>query len=367
MENIDLRTARKVAVLAQGLAPSQLGSLNSLESVIQRLGCVQIDSIQAVRRSQEIVLLSRGVDKSEVDSLYTSAAGLFENWGHAHSLLPQSLWPIFHWRRDRIRKNGLSGVPYNPKVATDVLKRISIDGPATHGMLGKTRGNGWDRSSEVKVACEWLLSFGELAVVSRDERWQRVYSTPEQANMPTEEKLSVDESLQKSVDLALGALGAARLKDVYDYFRFPKDPQIAEYCHESRFIPVNVEGLKDTWLIDEQLLDKVDELDWSSPHISVLSPFDSLIWHRPRQLALFGKDYRLEIYKPANKREFGYFAMPLLNNENIIGRVAARVSNGTVKIENLEIDETMDARFVEHEVARTLQLWTDLPEEGVKL
>ncbi|XCB30927.1 crosslink repair DNA glycosylase YcaQ family protein [Arcanobacterium hippocoleae] len=126
--NIDLRMARKVAVLAQGLAPAQLESVNSLDSVVKRLGCVQVDSIQAVRRSQEIVLLSRGVQRSEVDGLYNAAAGLYETWGHAHSLLPQSSWPIFHWRRSLIRKNGLTGPPYNRKVGAEVLQRIRDEG-----------------------------------------------------------------------------------------------------------------------------------------------------------------------------------------------------------------------------------------------
>ncbi|WP_353065990.1 DNA glycosylase AlkZ-like family protein [Arcanobacterium hippocoleae] len=231
--------------------------------------------------------------------------------------------------------------------------------------MSKTHGTGWDRSSEVKVACEWLLSFGDLAVVSRDERWQRIYSTPEQANLPAGEVLSVEESLRKTVDIALDALGIATLKDVYDYFRFPKDPRIAEYCYEKGFIPVSIEGIKDTWLVSEHLLNAVDELDWTSSQIVVLSPFDSLIWHRPRQLALFGKDYRLEVYKPAHKREFGYFSMPLLSNEDIIGRIAARVSNGNVTVENLEIVDSVNPGFVESKVRDILQLWT-APLESVK-
>lgn len=364
---IDVRTARKVAVLAQGLAPSQLESANSFHTVMSRLGCVQIDSIQAVRRSQEMVLLSRGVPRVEVDRLYSAEAGLFETWGHAHSLLPQSMWPMFHWRRAHFRSNGLTGPAYNPEVGAEVLRRIRQEGPATHGMLGKSSGSGWDRSSEVKVACEWLLSFGDLVVVNRDKRWQRIYCTPEQAKLPSAEQMSVDESLKETVNIALDALGIATIKDVYDYFRFPKDPRIADYCHEKGFLPVTIAGCRGTWLVSEQLLHAVDDVDWTSPHISVLSPFDSLIWHRPRQLALFGKDYRLEIYKPVHMRTFGYFAMPLLNNENIIGRVAARAMNGTVVVENLEVDDTFSPAFVQDEVTRILKRWTtpaEIQERG---
>ncbi|MFW0179634.1 DNA glycosylase AlkZ-like family protein [Rothia sp. P7208] len=355
---IDLHTARKVAVFAQGLALQQASPPASLASIVGRLGCLQVDSIQAVRRSQEIVLLSRGVPRTEVDRLYTPEAGLYETWGHAHSLLPQSLWPIFRWRRERIRKNGLTGPTYNPKVGAQVLRRIQSDGPATHGMLGKTRGSGWERASEVKTACEWLLSFGDLVVVSRDDRWQRIYCTPDQANMPMSESLDVQESLLKTVDVAIEALGIATLRDIQDYFRFPKDLQISDYCLNTGFIPVQIEGMKDTWLVSERLLNAVDEHDWSSDKISILSPFDSLIWYRPRQLALFGKDYKLEVYKPAHKRDFGYFSMPILCNENIIGRVAARVKNSDVLIENIEIDEPYDLRSIVSEITRLLTLWT---------
>lgn len=358
MTCIDQQTARKIAVSAQGLAHEKSSTSAPLSTVVRKLGCLQVDSIQAVRRSQELVLLSRCVSRREVDGLYTPNAGLFETWGHAHSLLPQTLWPIFRWRRERIRKHGLTGPTYNPRVGAEVLRRIQSDGPATHGMLGQTRGSGWDRTSEVKTACEWLLSFGDLVVVSRDDRWQRIYCTPDQANLPSNETLDLEESLFKTVDVALEALGIATLKDVSDYFRLPKELEISNYCLATGFIPVQVEGLKDTWLVSERALNAVDEFDWSSPEIMVLSPFDSLIWHRPRQLALFGKDYRLEVYKPANKREFGYYAMPILNNENIIGRVAAKAQNGVITIENLEVDEPYNAAFIKDEIARMLELWT---------
>lgn len=355
---IDQRTARRVAVFAQGLAHAQPGTSTTLGAVVRKLGCLQVDSIQAVRRSQELVLLSRGVSRGEVDNLYTPDAGLFETWGHAHSLLPQSLWPIFRWRREHIRKHGLTGPTYNPRVGAEVLRRIQSDGPATHGMLGQTRGSGWERTSEVKTACEWLLSFGDLVVVSRDDRWQRIYCTPDQANLPSVETLDVEDSLFETVGVALEALGIATLKDVRDYFRMPKSFKISDYCMGRGFIPVQVEGLKDTWLVSERMLNLVDELDWSRPQIMVLSPFDSLIWLRPRQLALFGKDYRLEVYKPVNKREFGYFAMPILSSENIIGRVAAKAHDGVITIENLEVDEPYDASSIKDEIVTILRRWT---------
>ncbi|MGJ9533545.1 DNA glycosylase AlkZ-like family protein [Actinotignum sp. GS-2025b] len=294
---IDIATARKIAVTAQMLAPEARSAEPSIADVFQRLGCVQIDSLQAVRRSQELVLLARGVDK-------------------------QSL-PL----------------------------------PMVHSQLGRAVGQGWERSSPVKTACEWLLSIGELAVISRDEKWQRIYCTPEQAGLPDVELLDADTSLNKTVALALRALGIARIDDVVDYFRFPKSANIRERCFADGYVAVEVRGLAGTWIAHEALMEELHNARWETGSMTLLSPFDSLIWTRSRQRELFGKDYRLEAYKPAHKREFGYFGMPILCDEQIIGRVAARVKDGHVGIENLEVDEGFSPESIRSEITTLLESW----------
>ncbi len=193
MINISIGTAQRIAVNAQGLDRSSPGA--SLQNVLERLVCVQIDAIQAVRRSHEIVLLSRGVKKEIVDNLHTAENNIFETWGHAHSIFPRSAWPLLKWRRDLIRRNGLSGPPVDKTIAHNVLSHIKLNGPCTVGEISSTTGKGWDRGGPEKTACEWLASIGELVVVNRDDRWRRVYRTPDQANMDTSEPLSAQESL----------------------------------------------------------------------------------------------------------------------------------------------------------------------------
>ncbi|MDE1536135.1 MULTISPECIES: DNA glycosylase AlkZ-like family protein [Actinotignum] len=356
---IDIATARKIAVTAQGLAPEARSAGASVADVFQRLGCVQIDSLQAVRRSQELVLLARGVDKDSLPLLHESSTGLFETWGHAHSLMPRSIWPLLHWRRRRIKQYGLSGPQVDQGVARAVLERIRENGPTAHSQLGCAVGQGWERSSPVKTACEWLLSIGDLAVISRDEKWQRIYCTPEQAGLPSSELLDEDTSLNKTVALALRALGIARFDDVVDYFRFPKSANIRERCCANGYVPVEVRGLAGTWLADEALVEELHNASWETGSITLLSPFDSLIWTRSRQRELFGKDYRLEAYKPAHKREFGYFGMPILCDERIIGRVAARVKDGHVAIENLEVDEGFSPEGIRSEITSLLESWVN--------
>ncbi|MDY5147576.1 hypothetical protein DDD64_01895 [Actinotignum sanguinis] len=244
---IDIETARKIAVTAQGLAPESRNSRPSISDVFQRLGCVQIDSLQAVRRSQELVLLARGVDKQSLPLLHESATGLFETWGHAHSLMPRALWPLLHWRRRLIKEHGLSGPQVDHDVARAVLERIGENGPVAHSQLGRSVGQGWDRGSPVKTACEWLLSIGELAVISRDDKWQRIYCTRKQAALPDSELLDMETSLRETVAVALRALGIARVGDVVDYFRFPKSVNILEHCFANGYVPVEVSGCAGTW------------------------------------------------------------------------------------------------------------------------
>lgn len=106
-------------------------------------------------------------------------------------------------------------------------------------------------------------------------------------------------------------------------------------------------------------MEEAHSASWETGSITLLSPFDSLIWTRSRQRELFGKDYRLEVYKPAHKREFGYFGMPILCDERIIGRVAARVKDGGVTIENLEVDKGFSAESIRSEVTSRLESWVN--------
>lgn len=357
IESVDLKTARRIAIICQGLAPDTGHFDNSISGVCSRLGCVQIDSIQAVRRSQEIVLLSRGVHKSHLATLYKNTANVFETWGHAHSLMSQTLWPIMHWRRDNIRRNGLAGPPLDRKIANEVLHRITNDGPTTYTRLGCVVGKGWNRTSAFKTACEWLLGTGQLVVTSRDQKWRRIYSTPEQVGLSDSESLTIEDSLRKTVEIAVNALGIATVADIRDYFRFPKYTPIREWCLDLGLIPVQIEGTKNIWFTSNASLDEVSKHSWQGDSVFVLSPFDSLIWHRPRQLALFGKDYRLEIYKPASLREFGYYSMPILFNDTIIGRVAAKLKGDVVSIENFEVDDDCDQQSIRNKVIRAIEYY----------
>lgn len=366
-DKISIDDARRIAVRSQWLTQNR-PQAPSVYEVVERLGCLQIDALQAVRRSHELVLLSRGVSVAGLDRVHTMEAGLFETWGHAHSLLPQSMWPLMRWRRELIARRGLSGPPLNRPVAAEILKRIEVEGPSTLSELGKNVGRGWERTSPAKTACEWLLSTGELAVVDRDARWKRIYRTPQQAGLPDPESVTSEESLRRTILVALDALGIATVKDVRDYFRIPRDVDIASVADSAGYERVWVEGNEDAWFVDPVALrDLPGNQSRDSLCVTVLSPFDSLIWTRSRQADLFGKNYVLEAYKPSTAREFGYFSMPILLGHRLVGRVAARVKSGVVEIENFECDVDVCSSEIRSAAESQLSGWTSLRLDETKL
>lgn len=357
---LSLTEARSVAVEAQGLS-SVAGKVKpSLNTVIECLGCVQVDALSAVRRSQELVLLSRGVALESIVGLYTKSAGLFETWGHAHSLLPVRMWPYMRWRRERIAQRGLTGPALDKTVASAVLAHIGQSGPATLGQMGKIVGTGWERTSPVKTACEWLLSIGELVVIDRNSHWERIYRTRSQAGFPFHDSVSYEESIRLTVLHALQALGIAQTEHVRDYFRLPKDVPIDQIARSLGYVKVGVHGTAGTWLVHPSSAERATGLSQENqdPAIVPLSPFDSLIWTRSRQRTLFGKHYVLEAYKPIHKREFGYFAMPILVGTQLAGRIAARATAGELLIENFELDPQLNREHVLSAVVKKLQQWT---------
>ncbi|MBP3088137.1 winged helix-turn-helix domain-containing protein [Corynebacterium sp. sy017] len=366
--SLSLSDARAIAVAAQGLGGKQRNT--DLLTTIERLGCVQIDPLRPVLRSHELVLLARGVPAENIQSIFTQQAGLFETWGHAHSLLALSMWPRLEWQRAHIRDKGLSGPAIDKKLAAEIAQRIADSGPATVAELGKLNGKGWERSSPIKTACEWLLSIGELVVVDRNDKWQRIYRTPQQADLPVYSRLDCDTSLKETVAIAIKALGIATEDHIRDYIRIPKTLAIQDHILSVGAVPTRVADSTAIWYLDTHYRDFSPHTvtEQSPTHdldsITALSPFDSLIWTRGRQKALFGKTYLLEAYKPALKRTFGYYGLPLLLGDELIGRVAARNTQGTLSLENFEVDPGVPFDEAKEIVKRKLEKWTGLPGDS---
>ncbi|AJT66735.1 hypothetical protein T261_5103 [Streptomyces lydicus] len=313
--------ARRLALRAQGLlgAPDRRAGVRG---VLRHLGAVQLDTISVLARSHELVPYARlgAVGRDAVDAAYWTGGHSFEYWSHAACLLPIGEWPHFAFRRRAYRAKGHRWhiMADAERSCAAVLDRLKADGPLTTTELGGGRKGGeWWDWSETKIAVEFLLDTGQVVCTER-RGWKRVYDLAERAvpDALLHDDLDDAECLRRLVAQAGAAMGVATRADLADYHRL-KGEQVDAVIEGSGLVPVGVEGWgKPAW---------ADPAALAAPprgrhRTTLLSPFDSLVWDRPRTERIFGFTHRLEAYVPRPKRIHGYFAMPLLSGGRLMGR-----------------------------------------------
>lgn len=335
-----LKQARRLALAAQGFdgrptsASVQPARLNRL---IERLGVLQIDSVNALVRSHYLPLFSR-LGHYPPDLLDQAAWSqgrrrtLFEYWGHEASLLPLAMYPLMRWRMERAsRGEGIyRQLAQFGQERQDVIRRVLASvreqGAVGAGSLSTRQekaGPWWDWSAE-KHALEWLFAAGEVTVAGR-RGFERLYDLPERVfpSSVLQQPLPDEPQAQRALLLhAAQALGVGTEKDLRDYFRLdPADSRgrLAELEEAGELVRCQVQGWKQpAWCRPTA---KIPRKVAAS---ALLSPFDSLVWERSRTERLFDFRYRLEIYTPAHKRVYGYYVLPFLHNERIAARVDLR-------------------------------------------
>ena len=335
-----LKQARRLALAAQGFdgrSPPASVQPSRLNRLIERLGVLQIDSVNALVRSHYLPLFSRlgHYPRDLLDQAAWSQGRrrtLFEYWGHEASLLPLSMYPLMRWRMDRAsRGEGIyQQLARFGHERQDVIRRV-LASVEEQGALGagslSTRqekaGPWWDWSAE-KHALEWLFAAGEVTVAGR-RGFERLYDLPERVFPASVLQQSQPDEAQAQRALLLHAaeaLGVATEKDLRDYFRLgPADSRgrLAELEEAGELLRCEVQGWKQpAWYRPTA---KIPRKVAAS---ALLSPFDSLVWERSRAERLFDFRYRLEIYTPVHKRMYGYYVLPFLHNERIAARVDLR-------------------------------------------
>ncbi len=354
--SFSLKQARRMALAAQGFSgrqpPAQIKAAH-LNRLIERLGVLQIDSVNAVVRSHYLPLFSRLGNYSPL--MLEQAAwsqgrrrSLFEYWGHEASLLPMAMYPLMRWRMERARQGqGIyAQMARFGRERQDTVQRV-LQAVEQQGALGagslSTReeraGPWWDWSDE-KHALEWLFAAGLVTVAGR-RGFERLYDLPERV-IPGEilkTVVSEAEALRGLLVHSAGALGVATEKDLRDYFRLdPVDSRqrLAELVEEGQLLSCRVHG----WKQSAYCL-PAPKVPRNVPASALLSPFDSLIWERARTERLFDFRYRLEIYTPQHKRVYGYYVLPFLHNERIAARVDVRAerANGCLAVHAVHEEE----------------------------
>jgi uncharacterized protein YcaQ len=319
--------ARHLALRAQGLAGAR-DARAGVGDLLRRLGAVQLDTISVLARSHELVPYARlgAVGRAPVeDAFWGRPARAFEYYAHANCVLPVEAWPLFAFRRRGLRGRRRHSVA--ERSVREVRARLR-DGPVTATDVGGARAGpgGWWNWSAEKNALETLYYRGDAVCATR-RGWKRVYDLPERA-LPAHvlgREPSDAECYRELVRLAGRALGVATRRDVADYFRLTtvgapaaRKRLLDAALAESDLVPVRVEGWEEPAYADPTALRARAR---ARPRTTLLSPFDSLVWYRARTERLFGFEMRLEAYKPRPEREHGYFAMPLLSDGRLAGRV----------------------------------------------
>ncbi|MCH2388666.1 MAG: winged helix DNA-binding domain-containing protein, partial [Opitutales bacterium] len=341
-EELSAYQARSIALAAQGL--QQSGKLVSkelniyaLRRTFQDIGVLQIDAVSVVARSHLLVLRSRLGSSQErlLEVLNRSAykrRDLTEYWCHEASYLPVQDWPLFKWRMQeaqsgKVWKGIWDFVTNNRKFVEAVHEKIRDLGPSSAGQLGSQKKKGsWWSWSDTKIALEWLFWVGAVAVSHR-ENFTRFYDLSERV-LPAEILGSALPANQAQRELILKAsrhLGVATAEDLVDYHRLPKvegKKRVGELAEDKLLREVVVEG----WDRPGYLHPKTSFEKTTSRSV-LLSPFDPLVWFRPRARRLFDFDYRLEIYIPAEKRIHGYYVLPFLDRNKLRARVDVKANS----------------------------------------
>ena len=346
IQTLSLAEARRVALAAQQFVPAVAAPKRAaaLGRIVRGLGAVQIDSVNVLVRSHYLPVYSRcGPYAAELldRAAYDGSRSLFEYWGHEASLLPIELYPLFRWRMERAR-NGEGTWQRLRRYATShkalvaaALEQIREQGPLGASELagcGKSRGNwwGWSQGKEI---LEWLFWIGEVTTARR-RNFERLYDLTARV-LPDRIRAapvpSPEQAQRQLMAISARALGVATSRDLRDYFRLPAQDfavRVAELVEQGTLQPVTVEGWKQQAYLhaDAACPRKVDVR-------ALLSPFDSLIWERQRTQRLFDFHFRLEIYTPVHKREHGYYVLPFLLGDRLVGRVDLKANRQRSRLE----------------------------------
>jgi uncharacterized protein len=337
MSTLTAAQARRVAVAAQGFAEPKPGgpiTRAHLKRLISRIQVLQLDSVSVAVRAHYAPVFSRlgPYDRDVLDRAAwgpRSARLLAEYWVHEAALMALDDWPLLRWRMRQYAHGrwGSHIVKANPQLAEDIVAAVTELGPSTAGQIeayleaeprGK-KGPWWGRS-DTKWVAEALFASGVLTTATR-VGFARHYDLVERV-LPTEvlaRQVDDDEAVRELALRAATALGVATEADIRDYFRLSAQqvkPAIADLVATGEIERVSVDG----WSAPAYLRvgRTVPRLDRGT---ALLCPFDPLIFFRPRVERVFGFHYRIEIYVPANKRQYGYYVWPLLMDGQLVARV----------------------------------------------
>jgi len=290
----------------------------------------------------------------QLKNLLEKDRSLFEHWTHDAAVIPTAFFPYWRHRfqreqaslRDRWEERGREGFE---KVLTEILAKVSRDGPTMSREVGSRRkkGTGWWDWHPEKTALEYHWRTGNLAITGRDG-FQKIYDITKNVipKFLREEKVSDEQFIDWACQSALTRLGLATSGEIAAFWDLVTPREVDAWCKDNlnkrNLIKIQVvpfgDGTPRKALAFADLPDNLSNLTEPPERVRVLSPFDPLIRDRKRCLRLFGFDYRIEVFIPPHKRQYGYYVFPLLEGQRFIGRIDMKHDKGTLVVTDLWLE-----------------------------
>ena len=323
-QTISGQQARNLALGAQGFQTK----FSSLDEVLQTTHVFQLDSVNVFERAHLLPAFSRmgAYPLAEFEKWAFGQPQIAEEWAHCAALVTKTDWALFDFRRQESlsRPSVQTMLKEQAKTIAWIRSELQSNGPMTVSQFehdqNKRRGNWWGWS-EVKLLLERLYDCGELVSAGRT-KFSRLYALPEQVALP---KPTLSKEAQKLalITKSVAAVGVGTAEDIADYFRFrttETKPLLKQLVEAGEAVEVEVGGWEKLGYALANL-DLEQKFDIGERQVRLLSPFDPITWRRDRALRLYDFDYRIEIYTPEAKRKYGYYTLPILYKDRLVGRV----------------------------------------------
>jgi len=333
---LSLAQARRVALAAQGFLdpPHATPTMRTLQRAVERTGVLQVDSVNVLARAHYVPLYSR-MGPYDVGLLHRAAEArprrIVEYWAHVQAFMPVELWPVMQHRMAdyRARRGKWGAVADRPELERDLLALLGDRGPTTAREAAAILGDaprtkehwGWNWS-DTRRLLDHLFTAGVVAIASRNSQFEIRYDLPERVvphhvlALPTPRR---EDAVRELVRRAARSHGVATVTDLRDYYRMgaaETRQAVAELVEDGELDVAEVDGWSQPAYV------------WSAARLprrvrarTLLSPFDPVVWERERTERLFGFRYRIEIYVPGPQRVHGYYVLPFLLGDRLVGRV----------------------------------------------
>ncbi|MGI8745488.1 MAG: winged helix-turn-helix domain-containing protein [Bryobacteraceae bacterium] len=384
-DSVSLPEARRIALAAQGFdrprPPSRVTTAH-IRRAIRQLGLLQIDFVNVLVPAHYQVLFSRlgPYQKPLLNDLVYRGGEFTEQWAHEASILPVATWPLLRHRMEthQVRPWGFeSFLTGHPEYVSWILEQVRARGPLTaddipapDGTPSRIPGDAWVGTVQ-RAVLEVHFGRGHLAIAARRPNFARAFDLAERI-LPAEHhgrEVKREDAQRELIRLAARSHGLGTAEDLADYYRMPIQEarlRISELVEASELLPIRVEGWK-----HPAYLDPGARAPRRIQASALLSPFDPLVWYRPRASRLFNFDYRLEIYVPREKRRWGYYVLPYLMGDRLVARVDLKADRAERRLRVLAsyLEPAADAEHAAGALAvelRTMATWLELDSVSVE-